>query len=584
MFDSIEKYISFFKEVKNNATVLQRGAVPKVVFDWEAVRIVVAIIIFFLFILNFLFFRFPFVTSSIFFKLAFWTSLVMFGVILIQKYLYFENEKTSLKSLLAFNLTSFIHFSGIRKLMDRYPKVSPLLSPPLQQKPRSLEHDFALFLGRSTGVMSRLWHGSALAPKQNVLLSMDDACKNILTLGGIGSGKTSGIMQPLLLQLLHQGCGGLIFDIKGDVKNTSFSLAKSTNRHIRILGPSQSRFNILHGLRPEVASSYLKSSLLLSNQHSSDGFWVDTAAELSRNVLGLLSFIPKHYTLADLYRYIFDKDAYSFIEKQLDSVKKSLEPGQKRLFDTYRKYKTSIFDSFDEKVKSGVKATLAQTISPFNHPDLIDAFCSNEELDIEKILDGEVFLVDMPIATWGLGAKVAYTFIKLRFFNLMQKHHNAENRKLPVFFMCDEFQEIVSCNRDGLSDLNFWDKSRSSKTIGIISAQSIASFFAATPNRDYAYALLQNFRNKICLASEDPLTIDYISQLTGQAKTKKKSRSLGQHSSETISESRDAVLEAQVFRSLSPRSALAFLNINNLSSDDALRLYPIFLKANKTKS
>ena len=134
--------------------------------------------------------------------------------------------------------------------------------------------------------------------------------------------------------------------------------------------------------------------------------------------------------------------------------------------------------------------------------------------------------MDTPLANWGLGAKVVCTFIKLRFFNLMQKHHNAENRKLLVFFMCDEFQEIVSCNKDGLSDLNFWDKSRSSKTIGIISAQSIASIFAATPNRDYAYALLQNFRNKICLASEDPLTIDYISNLTGQAKTKKKA-SLG---------------------------------------------------------
>ncbi len=127
----------------------------------------------------------------------------------------------------------------------------------------------------------------------------------------------------------------------------------------------------------------------------------------------------------------------------------------------------------------------------------------------------------MPISTWGLAAKVAYTFIKLRFFNLMQKNHNAHNRTLPVFFMCDKFQEIVCCNKDGLSDLNFWDKSRSSKTIGIISAQSISSFFAATPSRDYAYALLQNFKNKICLSTEDPLTIEYLSKLTGMPKTKK---------------------------------------------------------------
>jgi type IV secretory pathway TraG/TraD family ATPase VirD4 len=269
-----------------------------------------------------------------------------------------------------------------------------------------------------------------------------------------------------------------------------------------------------------------------------------------------------------------------FIEEELKEVKKNLSNEQKRLFQSYHRYKTSIFDQFDEKIKSGVKATLAQTLSPFNHPDLTDAFCSEGDLNIEKILDGGIFLVDMPIAKWGLGAKVAYTFIKLRFYNLMQKHHNAENREKPVFFMCDEFQEIVSCNKDGLSDLNFWDKARSSKTIGIISAQSIASFFAATPNRDYAYALLQNFRNKICLSSEDPLTIEYISKLTGQAKSQRKSR--GQDI--TISEARDDVLEAQIFRSLPPNSALALLTINNISRDDALKLYPIYLKPqNKPK-
>lgn len=466
----------------------------------------------------------------------------------------------------------------IEFLRKRYPKISPTVKTLSQDepKPRIFTKDFALFIGKSTGLMSQLWHRSSLAPDQNILLDTNDASKNILVLGGIGSGKTSSIMQPLLLQLLHQNCGGLIFDIKGDVKNTTITFAKNTNRHIRVLGPFQSKFNLLATLPPEVAASFLKSALLLSNGTSLDRFWVDTATELSRNVLGLLSFIPKYYTIIDLYQYIFDRSAHSFLEKKLSSVKESLSPEQKRLFNSYHQYKSSIFDSFDEKVQSGVKATLAQAISPFNHPDLADAFCYDDELKIEEILKGGVFLIDMPIALWGLAAKVVYTFIKLRFFNLMQKHHDAKNRDLPTFFMCDEFQEIVSCNQDGLSDLNFWDKSRSSQTIGIISAQSVASIFAATPNRDYAYALLQNFRNKICLTSEDPLTIDYISQLTGHAKTKKKTVSSNH---ETIAETRDAVLEAQVFRSLSPNSALALLTINNSSNDDLLNLFPIFLNS-----
>lgn len=588
MFDSIKEYLAFFYDAKNLSFALRKGDSPKVGFTKDCSG--------YFFIAIFGSIAFIFVTIilslileslgalSLIFVLPIFLSISLYFFAAFQAYFYYLNDKnTSFKILLLFNLTyifKLLHIPFPKSWQQHIPYV-PSVNKDLQtSKPQmGLKNSFLLLLGKSTGLMSKLWHSASLAPDQNVFLALDDSTKNILVLGGIGSGKTSALMQPLLLQLLSQGCGGLIFDIKGDVKNATLAFAKETNRKISIIGASHSRINLIAGLTPEIASSFLKSSLLLANQGHLDLFWIDTASELSRNVLGLLSFLPEHYTLSALYGYIFDDDARKSLESKLDSVKKNLSPSQIRLFNVYHQYKSVIFDSFDEKVKSGVKATLAQAISPFNHPVLTDAFCSNAPLEIEEILESAVFLVDMPLSVWGLGAKVAYTFIKLRFFNLMQKHNDASNRELPVFFMCDEFQEIVSCNKDGLSDLNFWDKSRSSKTIGIISAQSISSFFAATPSRDYAYALLQNFRNKLCLATEDPITIEYISQLTGKANVLKKSKSLGHNSSgETISEVRDSVLEAQVFRSLSPASAVALLNIGNKSSDDAISLFPLFIK------
>jgi len=99
-------------------------------------------------------------------------------------------------------------------------------------------------------------------------------------------------------------------------------------------------------------------------------------------------------------------------------------------------------------------------------------FCteSHEGARLESAINGEIFLVDLPLAQWGLGDKVAYM---LSFFNVMQQRTPQPdwNQTNAVFFMCDEYQEIVTANKDGLSDLNFWDKSRFSKTIGIISAQ-----------------------------------------------------------------------------------------------------------------
>ena len=594
MFNNIQKYLNFFKDAKKNNFPLIKGKLPKVTFLKYKFTILFAAlfilytffgfglipnIFYYYFTLGFAYFSFRFIA------LISGIVLLLFFIFTTYSYLKFKNnELTTYKKVLRHYLIPIKKFlcspvSTIKFLISLMYKPTSLIKPLPSDK-------FSLFLGKSSGLLAKLWHTTSLAPNQNVFLDINDASKNILALGGIGSGKTSAVMQPLLLQLLAQNCGGLIFDIKGDVKDSSLKFAKHTNHNITLIGPDHSKINLLAGLSPSVAASFLKSSLLTSGSSNLDLFWIDTASELSRNVLGLLSFIPKFYTLSNLYSYIFDPDATKLLNEKLASVKHSLPPEQRRLFDVYHKYKSSIFDAFDDKVKSGVKATLAQALSPFNHPSLSDAFCSSDTLKIEDILSGSVFLVDMPISTWGLAAKVAYTFIKLRFFNLMQKNHNAHNRTLPVFFMCDEFQEIVSCNKDGLSDLNFWDKSRSSKTIGIISAQSISSFFAATPSRDYAYALLQNFRNKICLSTEDPLTIEYLSKLTGMAKTRKKSFSFSfqSSSSQTISEARDHVLEAQVFRSLSPDSALAILSIDNKSSDDALKLFPIFLEDKNSNS
>ena len=54
--------------------------------------------------------------------------------------------------------------------------------------------------------------------------------------------------------------------------------------------------------------------------------------------------------------------------------------------------------------------------------------------------------------------------------------------------------------------------------------------------------------------------------------------------SQSISEVRDSVLEAQVFRSLPPEHAISLLTINNKSSDDSIKLLPIFLSEKNPKS
>jgi len=452
--------------------------------------------------------------------------------------------------------------------------------------------EFGLWIGSSTGKLTSLSHGAGMAPSQNITLSLEDACQNIAVMGGIGSGKTTRAVQPLLLQLLDQECGGLIFDIKGDFKKAVYAFADTTGKDVITIGPGQKGINLLQGLSPEIASSFLKSAFLLSGESKENPFWINTATELCRNALGVLSFVQGQYSLWALYHYLFDLEFRVQIDVKVESIRQELDPSAGRLLDSYLSYRKNIFSGFDEKVVSGVNATIAQVLSPFNQPDLVDSFCSeNDELaHINDVIKGTVFLVDLPLSRWGLGGKVVYTFIKLRFFNVMQRRlsETGWNQDRPVFFICDEFQEIVSCNRDGLSDLNFWDKSRSSKTIGIISGQSVSSFYAAIGDRDMTHALLQNFRQRICFKTEDHATLDHLNSLLGRVDVplesfqKSTTNGISLHSSSdstgrTVSLREKAVLDPQVIRELGRDQAVAILSLNGQSRDDVINMRAIFV-------
>ncbi|KLB48485.1 hypothetical protein XEUV354_23895, partial [Xanthomonas euvesicatoria] len=79
--------------------------------------------------------------------------------------------------------------------------------------------------------------------------------------------------------------------------------------------------------------------------------------------------------------------------------------------------------------------------------------------------------------------------------------------------ICDEYQAII----DPVSDGDFWDKSRSTKTVGIVSMQGVASLTQALGgNRQASDAILQNFRQRIIYRTEDTETLRMIQSVLGQ--------------------------------------------------------------------
>ena len=189
----------------------------------------------------------------------------------------------------------------------------------------------------------------------------------------------------------------------------------------------------------------------------------------------------------------------------LDDVKLPEGTLAARNLANYKGYYQNVFMSMDIKMRESIKGTLSTVLSPFQNPELIDAFSGTDgDYDLARILSGDIVLVDLPLAKWATAGKVVYTMIKLRFFNLLQARQ--VDKSMPqnyVFFMCDEYQNIISASNQGLSDLSFWDKSRSAHCVGIISTQSISAFKAAIGNPQLSDTVLANFRQKIFFKTED---------------------------------------------------------------------------------
>jgi len=446
--------------------------------------------------------------------------------------------------------------------------------------------EFRLFLGTATGVLINKGHGSAPIQDTKMVLSEEDACKNILVEGGIGQGKTTLLMHSFLNQLFAQKCGGLIFDIKANFKNAVKAASEATGGTYKVLGPGHGNINLLEGLSPEAAAGFIKSVLLLIGKSNSDKIWLNTATDWCSAGLGILSFAPEYYNLKSLYLFLFDDNYADEITDKINKISARLTPEERRKLKAYNNYLEKIFEGAREGFIKDVRSTVAQVIGPFTAPELEDAFCLQGNTSINECLYTPI-LVDLPLEKWGVGAKTAYTFLKLRFFALMNHRQTIVKKDdNPVFMMCDEYQEIISANPDGLSDLSFWDKSRSAKCIGIVSWHGVSSLYAAIGDEQIADAIQQHFRQRMCLLTEDKRTIERINYLLGTVTSSQKSTSESTNKgieqpsttvSDSVTETDKAVVDAQLMRSLKRNQAVATLVIGGYAQDDVLEFDPIYL-------
>lgn len=454
--------------------------------------------------------------------------------------------------------------------------------------------------------------GNNLSSGEPVYIPEKGLYQNILITGTIGSGKTSSAMYPFVDQLLKQGLGMLILDVKGNFYEKVLELNKIYHRNVIVLGLNEAySYNPLDKpkLKPSILANRLRTILtLFSNQQVTDTYWLDKVESYLTECIKLCRLYNDNYvTFIELHKLI---NSPKYLEEKLLVVKEKflsnlLSKEQIYDFNTIVDFFQSEYKSLDTRVLSIIQSEVTRITQLFvNDYEVSAAFCppkSKATFSGFTNLRNDIVVLNMNVAEYRNLAKVIATYLKLDFQSEVLMRLANSNKIYPVAFLCDEYHEYATEN-----DANFFSESREAKCINIVSTQSYTSLLSAIKNESSVKVIIQSLVNKIWFRADDTYTIEEAQKQLGKEDKVKFSRSISENAKETkynyilkafksdnssLSESistqiqHDFIYDFNTFsRELKTFEAICFLSSGSqILSPQIIKLIPIHNQTKKTE-
>ena len=355
-----------------------------------------------------------------------------------------------------------------------------------------------------------------LYSKENktITMSKKGLMQNILITGSIGSGKTSCAISNILSELLSCYVFGLVIDIKGNYIDIVRNIAKVYNLSDKVVEISLSSDYKYNPLACNISNFELASRLnhvlkILSNKNESDSYWLDKAEGYIRDFITIMRGYTNNINFHELHMLVINKEyLYSKLEVIKNKILKN-KFNDDELFDI----KSAILNikneylKLDERTIGIIKSEITRITNIFiSNSKIYNQFCtSSQNIDFEQ---DKIYVLSLDIGKNKQLAKIISTYLKLEFQSQILSRKNI---KKPIFFICDEYQEIAN-----EQDANFFALSREYECINMVSMQSYSSLLNATNSESATKVIIQNLVNKICFRNDDIYTVSEIIKYIGK--------------------------------------------------------------------
>lgn len=405
------------------------------------------------------------------------------------------------------------------------------------------------------GFISRAFTNVEKINEKDSLLTFDDGSgltfeqgtRNTLVTGQTGSGKTESVIRPMIYNLIRRGLGGIIFDVKGSLRQDVYALAKSVGREGDIVefGSSQDayRTNLFAGLAIHECKTIIDYLVLDETKSDQNVFWHMKGAKSCLDIykmLSILSRIEPDCAFSKMFTPtlgLIDKvltydhirwSLFEFFKNEIRDIKFSRE--REKYADLVReadqllaeidrnKFHYLDISPFDNgTTRSNQTAWQLEKIndqlSLLNTTnDLLNKFSAIDENSVP--MDFKTFIYEQKkiillhfSVDCGRAGEILSNIIKNCYYQVVLKYGLSQNTY--SFLVADEFQHIVNVEKTRfLNDMDIFCISRQYKIINIIATQNIASLLARGRN-EAIHSLIGNCTNKIFLQNCDTITREW---------------------------------------------------------------------------
>lgn len=365
-------------------------------------------------------------------------------------------------------------------------------------------------------------------------ISLPEAGHHLLILGGTGRGKTAGLVTPMFWQLVEQGLGGLVLDVKNTFGDAVRLIAADCGREKDVIEigslPSATPVNLLAGMSYEQIALELESMLLNGLEHTLNVDWQHKGIRLTLDCLRLLHFLDEllpgaGYTpsLALLSRMLDDLGyARSIWKTFLNAADLSRQDHQDFLqkvgsdhFHILRSHSPEKMTSkglldYDQQVTWQI-SNARKALQPFRE-DHLTPLSHGEALDLGRLVidEGKIVLLRFSALTGGPGKTLAKMVKERLYAAVFSRPERSTGDNAPIFAVLDEFQDFLSLDEtSSFDDLSWFSRSREFRVVNIVATQGLSSLYRRGLGHR-VNALISQFATKIILQNDDPATDSWL--------------------------------------------------------------------------